>query len=390
MALSSSFLKKPAWIRTKVPSGETWKQVARILEAHRLNTVCDGAQCPNKGECWGAGTAAFMILGDTCTRACRFCAVPTAPRGQAVRPDEGQALALAAQELGLAYLVLTSVDRDDLPDRGAGHFAACVGAVKNAAPHIKVEALIPDYTEAETALALGAAPDVAAHNIETVRSLQKAVRDPRASFDKSLDTLRFAKALGAGATKTSLLLGLGEKPAEVLAAMDEIRAAGVDILVMGQYLRPSVRQIPVAEYIPPEQFERYAQAARERGFSQVASSPLARTSYRAFECWQAQAKDREAVVIEAVGKPPGCKLIRVRAELAGGRISAIQIRGDFFASPEEGFGLVEKALVGAAPHEAGAVFDRFIQSTGVEVFGISGAALEQILGAALQEARDTL
>lgn len=272
--------RKPDWIRARLPSGETLVQGS--LKRHGLNTVCDEARCPNRGECWGAGTAAFMIMGDVCTRACRFCAVATAREGKPLREDEGGALADAAVELGLGYLVLTSVDRDDLAGRGAAHFARCIAAVKNRVQGIRVEALVPDYTRQELALFAASPPDVLAHNVETVRSLQK-VRDARAGFDKSLETLKAAKGLGMAVTKTSLLLGLGETQGEVLSAMDEIRAAGVDILVMGQYLRPSAAQIPVAEYIRPERFAFYGEEGRKRGFTAVISSPLARTSYHARE-----------------------------------------------------------------------------------------------------------
>jgi lipoic acid synthetase len=222
-----------------------------------------------------------MIMGDTCTRACRFCAVASARQGRPLRPEEGAEIALAAETLGLAFVVLTSVDRDDLADRGAGHFAACVAALQERLPAVPVEALIPDYTAAELAAFAGALPDVIAHNVETVRSLQW-IRDPRASFDRSLATLRAAKALGAR-TKTSLLLGLGEPAAGVLSAMDELRAAGVDSLVMGQYLRPSPRQLPVTAYLHPDQFALLAEEARRRGFSAVTAAPLARTSYHAME-----------------------------------------------------------------------------------------------------------
>ncbi|MDR3166307.1 MAG: lipoyl synthase [Treponema sp.] len=283
-------LKKPDWIRFRLPSGETWKQVDRVLEARRLRTVCDEARCPNKGECWGAGTATFMILGDVCTRSCRFCAVSSAREGQPLRADEGVAIARAAKDLGLRYVVLTSVDRDDLPDHGAGHFAASIRAIKGEIPGIGVEALIPDYTGDELQGILAAGPEVIAHNVETVPSLQW-VRDRRASFERSLTTLRQLKApagKGGPLTKTSLLLGLGEKPEEVLATMEKLRDAGVDILVMGQYLRPSRGQIPVAEYITPEQFARYAEAGQNRGFLRVISSPFARTSYHAREAWETE------------------------------------------------------------------------------------------------------
>ncbi|MDR0656573.1 MAG: lipoyl synthase [Treponema sp.] len=274
--------KKPDWIRARFPSGETWQEIRRVLEKYRLHTVCDEAQCPNKGECWGMKTATFMILGDICTRSCRFCAVNSAREGRPLNPNEGEDLAAAVEELGIRYAVLTSVDRDDLPDRGAGCFAGCVTALKHRIPGVQVEVLTPDYTEAELVPIASAAPDVAAHNVETVRSLQ-GIRDHRASFDKSLVTLRAAKLLGLPLTKSSLLLGLGETEGEVLAAMDELREADVDILVLGQYLRPSSRQVPLAEYITPEQFVRYGEAARERGFSSVISAPLARTSYHARE-----------------------------------------------------------------------------------------------------------
>ena len=265
-SLAHPTLKKPPWIRVKLPSGDTWKQVEGALEKHGLHTVCDEAHCPNKGTCWGAGTATFMILGDRCTRNCRFCGVSTSPRGQELRKDEGEEIAAAVRELGLRYLVLTSVDREDLSDHGAGHFASCVTAIRAGNPGIKVELLIPDYDTAEIAPLVATRPEVIAHNMETVPSLQW-VRDPRASFAKSLATLRYAKALGVGVTKTSLLLGLGEQKAEVLAVMDTLREAAVDILVMGQYLRPSPKQIPVAAYISPEHFEAYAEEGRNRGFA---------------------------------------------------------------------------------------------------------------------------
>jgi lipoic acid synthetase len=280
MVMMAETLKKPGWIRARIPSGETWKQVSLVVEKYRLHTVCDEAHCPNKGECWAAGTATFMILGDLCTRSCRFCAVATAREGRAPDPGEGDAIAAAAEELGLRYVVLTSVDRDDLADRGAGHFAACVAALKRRRPEIRVEVLIPDYTEAELEPVAAAAPEVIAHNVETVPSLQW-VRDRRASFAASLNTLKAAKARGAARTKTSLILGFGETEGEVLAAMDELRGAGVDILVLGQYLRPGPKQLPVAEYLSPARFDFYAAAARERGFNSVVASPLARTSYHA-------------------------------------------------------------------------------------------------------------
>jgi lipoic acid synthetase len=281
------FQKKPPWLRVKTPSGETWKKLEALIVRRGLHTVCREADCPNRGECWGAGTAAFMILGDRCTRFCRFCSVSAGREGRPVREEEAGEIALAVKELGLEYVVLTSVDRDDLPDRGAGHFASCIGAIRETDPSIKVEVLIPDYCGAELERVAAAGPDVIAHNVETVRSLQH-IRDRRASFDKSLCTLREARGLlqGRGKTKTSMLLGLGEMQDEVLSAMEELRGAGTDILVLGQYLRPSKNQIPVVEYLPPERFSFYAGEGRRRGFSLVVSSPLARTSYHAKEAEQ--------------------------------------------------------------------------------------------------------
>jgi lipoic acid synthetase len=270
---------KPSWLRVKFPSGDTWKKVEEVLARRELRTVCDEARCPNKGECWGDGTATFMILGDLCTRGCRFCAVTTAKEGRPVRENEGAELAEAARELGLEYVVLTSVDRDDLPGRGAAHFASCVRAVRDAG--FRVEALIPDYYGPELEFLAASGPSVLAHNVETVRSLQH-IRDGRASFDKSLRTLREARASGL-VTKSSILLGLGETEAEILSAMDELRRAGTDILVLGQYLRPSKAQIPVMEYITPERFVFYEEAAHVRGFRSVVAAPLARTSYHAKE-----------------------------------------------------------------------------------------------------------
>ncbi|WP_304241084.1 lipoyl synthase [Gracilinema caldarium] len=278
-------LRKPEWIRVKVPAGETWQQVRAILDRRSLHTVCDEARCPNKGECWGAGTATFMILGDTCTRGCRFCAVATGKTGQPVLPEEAEQLALAVQELELKYAVLTSVDRDDLPDRGAHHFARCIQAIKHLNPAVRVEVLIPDFREGELEAVMDAKPDVVAHNIETVPSLQH-IRDRRASYEKSLHTLRLAKQLGAGVTKSSILLGLGEQVDEVLAAMEDLRSVGVDVLVLGQYLQPGPQQLPVVEYIHPDQFKAYAKIGREKGFSTVVASPFARTSYHAQDAWE--------------------------------------------------------------------------------------------------------
>lgn len=277
--------RKPAWLKVALPSGGNWRRVSSILERRGLATVCDSARCPNKAECWGEATATFMVLGSVCTRGCSFCAVTHARSGEQLRPEEPRELALAIAELGLAYAVVTSVDRDDLPDRGAAHFAACVRAIRALEPPVRVELLIPDYREGEIELVLEAGPEVLAHNIETVERLQ-GLRDARASYSASLRTLslaaRFASSHGGSpVVKSSLMLGLGEEEAEVLRSMDDLRAAGCESLVLGHYLRPGPRQAPVARYLGEEEFARYAKEARARGFSAVVSSPLARTSYHA-------------------------------------------------------------------------------------------------------------
>lgn len=281
----SAPVRKPEWLKVKIPAGENWRHVSDLLAARGLATVCDSARCPNKAECWGASTATFMVLGSVCTRGCAFCAVSRSSAGEALRPEEPDQLAEAVAELGLRYAVITSVDRDDLPDRGAAHFGECVRAVRTRNPGVRVELLIPDYREGEIELVLEPGPDVIAHNVETVERLQ-GVRDRRASYAASLRTLSLANrwSLGHGGAprvKTSILLGLGEERDEVLATMDDLRAAGCTSLVLGQYLRPTAAQIPVASYLSPETFEDYAAAARQRGFSSVVSAPLARTSYHA-------------------------------------------------------------------------------------------------------------
>jgi lipoyl synthase len=277
--------RKPEWLRVGIPAGANVRKVGQALERRGLATVCDSARCPNKAECWGMATATFMIMGASCTRFCRFCAVDHRTHGLPLRPEEPAELASAVAELGLAYAVVTSVDRDDLPGRGASHFAACARALKALSPAPRVELLIPDYREGEIEVVLGAGADVLAHNVETVRRLQ-SLRDARASYDASLRTLALAAArakAGAGApvVKSSLMLGLGEEAAEVLETMDELRLAGCSSLVLGQYLRPTAAQVEVARYVHPEEFARYAEEARSRGFSAVVSAPLARTSYHA-------------------------------------------------------------------------------------------------------------
>ena len=282
---------KPSWLKIRLPHGQNWRHVEEVLASHGLHTVCDEAHCPNKGECWGSGTATFMIMGDICTRGCRFCAVRAARFGRPLDPEEPQHLAKAIESLGLSYAVITSVDRDDLSDRGSGHFSACIRAIRELSPSTRVEVLIPDYIGQELKEVLSAKPDVIAHNIETVRRLQ-SVRDQRASYNKSLQTLTEAASTGIP-TKSSLLLGLGETEGEVLEALKDLRSAGVSLIVMGQYLQPSPNEIPVKEYISPDRFDRYAEIARVLGFDSVLSAPFARTSYHAREAWNASKKEHK-------------------------------------------------------------------------------------------------
>jgi lipoyl synthase len=284
--------RKPEWLRVAIPSGEGCREMSALLKRRGLHTVCDEARCPNKAECWGASTATFMVLGGTCTRGCRFCSVPAAARGEALRPEEAAELAAAVAELALDYAVVTSVDRDDLPDRGSAHFAACIRAIRESRPETRVEVLVPDYREGEIEAVLEAGPDVFAHNVETVERLQ-GIRDARASFASSLRTLSLASAWagrhgGSPVVKSSVMLGLGETLPELLEAFDALRGAGCESLVLGQYLRPSPAEIEVAEYLSPETFDRYGQLARERGFKTVVAAPLARTSYHARALFEAR------------------------------------------------------------------------------------------------------
>lgn len=278
--------RKPEWLRVRPPSGENYAHLKTLLRSLDLHTVCEEAHCPNVGECWGGGTATIMLLGDTCTRGCRFCAVTSGnPRG-AVDVDEPRKVAGAIAELGLTYVVLTSVDRDDLPDGGAGHFAQTIREIKARDADVLVEALIPDFQGdlAAVRTVVDASPDVLDHNIETVRRLQHPVRDRRAGYEQSLAVLRGAKSMRDGLyTKSSIMLGLGETHDEVLETMHDLRDAGVDIVTLGQYLRPSAWHLPVQEFVPPERFDAYRREAEAMGFLYAAAGPLVRSSYRAGE-----------------------------------------------------------------------------------------------------------
>ena len=278
----------PPWLKVSLPTGPV---VARLKEASRsrgLATVCEEARCPNLAECWGGGTATFMVMGAECTRGCRFCSVGTAARPPLPDAEEPAKLALTLKEMSIDYAVLTTVCRDDLPDQGAAHLAACVREIKNACPRMKLEMLLQDFRGETSPLerVLDAAPDVVAHNVECVERLTPSVRDAKAGYRQSLEVLRHAKSYRMKTpTKTSLMLGLGETEAELLQTLKDIRSVGVDILTLGQYLRPSGSRhhLPVDRFVTPEEFDRFGEVARELGFLYVASGPFVRSSYRAAE-----------------------------------------------------------------------------------------------------------
>ncbi len=277
--------QKPGWLKVPVPGGERYQKVKATLSSLKLHTVCAEAHCPNVGECWGGGTATVMLMGDLCTRGCRFCQVKTAAAPPPLDADEPRHLAEAIAELGLDYIVVTSVNRDDLPDGGAAHFAEAIRRLK-AIPGLLVEVLTPDFQgDLEAIRVVGrAAPDVFANNIETVRRLTPVVRDARASYQQTLDVLARMKAEFPGVvTKSSIMLGLGETEDELLETMRDLRAHGAEILTLGQYLRPSQWHLPVAEFVTPERFEALRQRGLALGFRYVASGPLVRSSYRAAE-----------------------------------------------------------------------------------------------------------
>ncbi|HZY05911.1 MAG TPA: lipoyl synthase [Anaeromyxobacteraceae bacterium] len=277
--------RKPSWLRVGVPGGERYRSVRETLKGLSLHTVCEEAHCPNVAECWGGGTATVMLMGDTCTRGCRFCHVKASGRPPPLDPDEPRHVAEAVASLGLDYVVVTSVDRDDLPDGGAAHFAETIRRLKSV-PGLLVEVLTPDFQgDPEAVRAVGrAAPDVFANNLETVQRLTPVVRDAKASYGQTLGVLeRMRREFPAVITKSSLMVGLGEAEAEVEQAMRDLRGVGVEILTLGQYLRPSAWHLPVVEFVTPERFRAYEEMGRRHGFRYVASGPLVRSSYRAGE-----------------------------------------------------------------------------------------------------------
>ncbi len=280
---------KPRWLRAKMPSGSGYSGTRKIVHEHRLSTVCEESMCPNIGECWNAGTATIMVMGSVCTRACRFCAVDTGnPKGW-LDTEEPKNSAKAVQIMGLEYVVITSVDRDDLADGGASHYAECVREIKKLNPNTAVEALTPDFNgvHEHIELVVDSGLEVFAQNVETVKRLTHPVRDPRASYDQTIEVLRHAKSHRPDVlTKTSLMLGLGERDNEIMTSMDDLRAANVDILTLGQYLRPTPNHLAVERYVTPTEFEAYRMEGLDKGFVEVVAGPLVRSSYRAEQVLQ--------------------------------------------------------------------------------------------------------
>lgn len=308
MSENLSKKQKPEWLKVRAPGGESFLKIKEMMRERKLATVCEEARCPNIGECWGGGTATIMVMGDTCTRGCRFCNVKTAKRPGALDPLEPFKVAKSLEDMKLDYVVITTVDRDDLEDQGASHFADIVRSVKRVNPHLKIETLGGDFQGREDLLKTlldSDGIDVFAHNIETVERLTPGVRDRRATYRQSLEVLANAKKLKPGiVTKTSIMLGLGETPEEVVQAMKDCLEAGVEIFTLGQYLQPSSWHLEVKEFVTPAQFKEYERIGLELGFKYVASGPLVRSSYRAGEFFlKAFLEEREAQSTAKVGSP---------------------------------------------------------------------------------------
>jgi lipoic acid synthetase len=283
-------VRKPEWLRVRAPGGDNFQWLKEVSRAHGLHTVCEEAKCPNIGECWSGGTATFMILGGVCTRGCKFCEVTTGNPRMQLDPHEPEKVAKVVRDMKLNYIVITSVDRDDLPDQGVSHFKETVLKTKELSPGLLVETLTPDWRGddhcIETMVSAGA--DVLAHNIETVERLQRQVRDPRCGFSQSLKVLEQYRKLSEERgqrvlTKSSIMVGLGETDAEMIATMRSLLGSGVSVLTIGQYLQPSSRRLPVENFVHPDEFSRWAKLGEEMGFLYVASGPLVRSSYRAGE-----------------------------------------------------------------------------------------------------------
>ena len=277
---------KPPWLKVKAPGGPRYNRIKARARDLGLHTVCEEARCPNIGECWEGGTATFMVMGGVCTRGCRFCAVDTSRHGMPLDPAEPENVARAIQEMELDYVVVTSVDRDDLADQGAQHFAACIRSIKALNPTTMVEVLVPDFRGhlGLVEVVSEARPEVIAHNVETVERLQSRVRDPRANYRQSLAVVEAVKKLHPdNHSKSSLMVGLGETEDEMKGAMKDLRAVGCDFLTVGQYLQPTQKHLPVVEFVTPDQFDRYRDIGLELGFHYVASGALVRSSYKAGE-----------------------------------------------------------------------------------------------------------
>jgi lipoic acid synthetase len=280
VAEEQKFKRKPDWLRVKLPTGKEYAQVRQIVSTHKLHTICESGNCPNMGECWGAGTATFMILGNICTRSCGFCAVAT---GRPLPADlkEPERVAESVRLMNVKHCVITSVDRDDLKDGGSSIWVETINAIRRVSPQTKFETLIPDFQGKWENLQriIDVNPDIVSHNLETVRRLTKQVRI-QAKYDRSLEVLKKLKDAGVK-TKSGVMLGLGETEAEVIETMDDLRAVGCDVLTLGQYLQPTPKHLPVAEFIRPEQFAKYKEIGLSKGFRFVESGPLVRSSYHA-------------------------------------------------------------------------------------------------------------
>lgn len=276
----ADFRRKPEWLKIKLPRGFKTEQVIGLLNEHHIHTICSSGMCPNRGECWGAGTATFMIGGNICTRNCRFCNVTTG-KPLPIDSSEIKHIVNSVKSLNLKHVVLTSVDRDDLLDGGASHWAAMIRALKTECPGVTMEVLIPDFKGKEGALDLVIAeqPDIISHNMETVRRLTPDVRT-FATYDNSLDVLRYLASKGVK-TKSGIMLGLGETEEEILQVMDDLLAVGCQIMTIGQYLQPTKDNYPIQEYVTPEKFEEYGRIGKEKGFRHIESAPMVRSSYHA-------------------------------------------------------------------------------------------------------------
>lgn len=304
--------RKPEWLKVRLPGGERYQNLKATFRKLDLHTVCEEARCPNVGECWGEGTATLMILGETCTRGCRFCAVNTGDPGGMVDPREPENVGRALSQLDLAYVVLTMVDRDDLLDGGAAHVAQTVQRIKHYSTEMLVETLVGDFAgvrrDVETVVREGR-PDVFAHNVEVVPSLQRKMRDARCSWERSMDVLGWAKEAGAQVTKSSIMVGCGETEDDVYEALEGLRAADVDVVTLGQYLRPTKKHAELVRYVEPAEFERYRERGLEMGFRYVASGPLVRSSYRAAEAYLRGVLSGKAPYQDEYGKKTRLKVV---------------------------------------------------------------------------------